>query len=35
MEALYAAKRLIEDSLCEELDLTMVQVPLIVDRGAA
>ena len=32
MEALYAAKRLIEDSLCEELNLTMVQVPLIVDR---
>ena len=32
MEALYAAKRLIEDGLCEELNLTMVQVPLIVDR---
>ena len=32
MEALYAAKRLIEDRLCEELNLTMVQVPLIVDR---
>jgi aspartate--ammonia ligase len=31
MEALYAAKRLIEDRLCEELGLTMVQVPLIVD----
>jgi aspartate--ammonia ligase len=31
MEALYAAKRLIEDRLCEELSLTMVQVPLIVD----
>ena len=31
MEALYAAKRLIEDRLCEELDLTLVQVPLIVD----
>jgi aspartate--ammonia ligase len=30
MRALYAAKRLIEDRLCEELDLTMVQVPLIV-----
>src|SRR5581483_9794365 len=32
MRALYAAKRLIEDRLCEELNLTMVQVPLIVDR---
>ncbi|HSB39779.1 MAG TPA: aspartate--ammonia ligase [Gaiellaceae bacterium] len=32
MQALYAAKRLIEDRLCEELGLTMVQVPLIVDR---
>ena len=32
MEALYAAKRLIEDRLCERLNLTMVQVPLIVDR---
>jgi aspartate--ammonia ligase len=32
MEALYAAKRLIEDRLCEELGLTLVQVPLIVDR---
>ena len=31
MQALYAAKRLIEDRLCEELGLTMVQVPLIVD----
>ena len=31
MEALYSAKRLIEDRLCEELGLTMVQVPLIVD----
>jgi aspartate--ammonia ligase len=31
MEALYAAKRLIEDRLCDELNLTMVQVPLIVD----
>jgi aspartate--ammonia ligase len=31
MEALYAAKRLIEDRLCEELNLTLVQVPLIVD----
>ena len=31
MEALYAAKRLIEDRLCERLGLTLVQVPLIVD----
>jgi aspartate--ammonia ligase len=32
MRALYAAKRLIEDRLCDELNLTLVQVPLIVDR---
>jgi aspartate--ammonia ligase len=32
MQALYAAKRLIEDRLCELLNLTLVQVPLIVDR---
>ena len=32
MRGLYAAKRLIEDRLCEELNLTLVQVPLIVDR---
>jgi len=31
MQALYAAKRLIEDRLSEELNLTLVQVPLIVD----
>lgn len=31
MAALYAAKRFIEDHLCEELNLMMVQVPLIVD----
>ncbi len=31
MQALYAAKRLIEDRLCKELNLTLVQVPLIVD----
>ncbi|HET7807375.1 MAG TPA: aspartate--ammonia ligase [Gaiellaceae bacterium] len=31
MDALYAAKRLIEDRLREELNLTLVQVPLIVD----
>jgi aspartate--ammonia ligase len=34
MEALYAAKRLIEDRLCEELNLTLVQVPLIVDSAS-
>jgi aspartate--ammonia ligase len=34
MEALYSAKRLIEDRLCEELNLTMVQVPLIVDSAS-
>ena len=32
MEALYGAKRVIEDGLCAALGLTMVQVPLIVDR---
>jgi aspartate--ammonia ligase len=34
MQALYAAKRLIEDRLCEELDLTLVQVPLIVETSS-
>ena len=34
MEALYGAKRLIEDRLCEELNLTLVQVPLIVDSAS-
>lgn len=34
MEALYGAKRVIEDGLCEALGLTMVQVPLIVDSGS-
>lgn len=34
MRTLYSAKRLIEDRLCEELDLTMVQVPLIVDSAS-
>jgi aspartate--ammonia ligase len=34
MRALYAAKRLIEDRLCERLGLTLVQVPLIVDRAS-
>jgi aspartate--ammonia ligase len=31
MTALYAAKRYIEENLCKELNLMMVQVPLIVD----
>ena len=34
MEALFTAKRYIEDNLCRELNLTMVQVPLIVDRAS-
>ena len=34
MRALYGAKRLIEDRLAEELNLTMVQVPLIVDSAS-
>ena len=34
MEALFAAKRFIEDGLCRELNLTMVQVPLIVDAAS-
>jgi aspartate--ammonia ligase len=34
MRGLYAAKRLIEDRLCEELNLIPVQVPLIVDRAS-
>ncbi len=34
MEALFAAKRHIEDNLCRELNLTMVQVPLIVDAAS-
>jgi aspartate--ammonia ligase len=34
MRALYAAKRLVEDRLCEELNVTPVQVPLIVDRAS-
>jgi aspartate--ammonia ligase len=32
MRGLYAAKRLIEDRLCEELNLMQVQVPLIIDQ---
>ena len=34
MRALYAAKRLIEDRLAQELNLTMVQVPLIVEASS-
>ena len=34
MQALYTAKRLIEDRLCQRLHLTLVQVPLIVDRAS-
>ena len=34
MRALYAAKRVIEERLCEELNLVQVQVPLIVDRSS-
>jgi len=32
MRALYGAKNYIEENLCQELNLMMVQVPLIVDR---
>ncbi|MCB9851414.1 MAG: aspartate--ammonia ligase [Phycisphaerales bacterium] len=34
MDAVYAVKRYIEDNLCKELNLKMVQVPLIVDRDS-
>jgi aspartate--ammonia ligase len=34
MRALYEAKRLIEDRLCDALNLTLVQVPLIVDSAS-
>jgi aspartate--ammonia ligase len=34
MRALYTIKRHIEDGLCKELNLNMVQVPLIVDRDS-
>ncbi len=34
MQALYAAKRVIEEQLCTELNLIQVQVPLIVDRSS-
>ena len=32
MQALYGVKSYVEENLCRELDLMMVQVPLIVDR---
>ena len=34
MKALFEAKRYIEDNLCKELNLQMVQVPLIVERDS-
>lgn len=34
MKALYAAKSYIEENLCKELNLMMVQVPLIVDKDS-
>lgn len=34
MDALYAIKQYIEDNLCKELNLHMVQVPLIVDKAS-
>ena len=34
MDAVFAVKRYIEDNLCRELNLHMVQVPLIVDTGS-
>jgi aspartate--ammonia ligase len=34
MRALYEAKRLIEDLFCERLNLTLVQVPLIVETAS-
>jgi len=34
MKAVHAAKQFIEENLCKELNLTMVQVPLIVDRDS-
>jgi aspartate--ammonia ligase len=34
MEALFDIKGYIEDNLCKELNLQMVQVPLIVDRDS-
>jgi aspartate--ammonia ligase len=34
MQALYGVKSYVEENLCRELDLMMVQVPLIVDRDS-
>ena len=34
MEALFAVKTYIEENLCRELELMMVQVPLIVDEAS-
>jgi aspartate--ammonia ligase len=34
MQALFGVKNYIEENLCRELSLTMVQVPLIVDRDS-
>jgi aspartate--ammonia ligase len=34
MKAVFAVKNYIEENLCRELDLQMVQVPLIVDRDS-
>ena len=34
MKAVFAVKNYIEENLCKELNLQMVQVPLIVDRFA-
>jgi aspartate--ammonia ligase len=34
MQALFEVKRYIEDGLCRELNLNMIQVPLIVDRNS-
>lgn len=34
MQALFGVKNYIEENLCKELNLTMVQVPLIVDRDS-
>ncbi|MFQ5584623.1 MAG: aspartate--ammonia ligase, partial [Calditrichia bacterium] len=34
MKALYAVKDYIEENLCKELNLQMVQVPLIVDKNS-
>ena len=34
MQAVFAVKNYIEENLCKELNLQMVQVPLIVDRDS-